>query len=91
VPFGGGAHLCIGSHFAEVVVKAVVVRLLGPRAPGLGAAGAPGAPGGGASAVSASAVRAPGRRVLSVAPGCPVLIAPVPIPRPRHGMVLTVR
>jgi cytochrome P450 len=91
VPFGGGAHLCIGNHFAEVVVKAVVVRLLGPRAPGLGAAGAPGAPGGGASAVSASAVRAPGRRVLSVAPGRPVLIAPVPIPRPRHGMVLTVR
>lgn len=28
VPFGGGAHLCIGNHVAELVVKAVVARLL---------------------------------------------------------------
>jgi cytochrome P450 len=28
VPFGGGAHLCIGNHFAELVVKAVLARLL---------------------------------------------------------------
>ena len=28
VPFGGGAHLCIGNHLAEVMAKVVVVRLL---------------------------------------------------------------
>ena len=28
VPFGGGAHLCIGNHLAEIVTKAVVARLL---------------------------------------------------------------
>jgi cytochrome P450 len=60
VPFGGGAHLCIGNHFAEIVVKAVVTRLLASR-------------------------------TLTVGPGRPVVIAPVPIPKPRHGMVLTVR
>lgn len=27
-PFGGGAHLCIGNHLAEVITKAVVARLL---------------------------------------------------------------
>jgi len=26
-PFGGGAHLCIGNHLAEVITKAVVARL----------------------------------------------------------------
>lgn len=29
VPFGGGAHLCIGNHLAELMAKIVVVRLLG--------------------------------------------------------------
>jgi len=28
VPFGGGAHLCIGNHLAEVITKAVIARLL---------------------------------------------------------------
>ena len=28
VPFGGGAHLCIGNHLAEIMAKVVVVRLL---------------------------------------------------------------
>jgi cytochrome P450 len=28
VPFGGGAHLCIGNHVAELVTKVVVARLL---------------------------------------------------------------
>ena len=27
VPFGGGAHLCIGNHLAELMTKAVVARL----------------------------------------------------------------
>jgi cytochrome P450 len=27
VPFGGGAHLCIGNHLAELMTKAVVTRL----------------------------------------------------------------
>lgn len=27
VPFGGGAHLCIGNHLAELMTKAVVMRL----------------------------------------------------------------
>jgi len=31
VPFGGGAHLCIGNHVAELVVKTVVARLLARR------------------------------------------------------------
>jgi len=30
VPFGGGAHMCIGLHFAEMQVKAVLTQLL-PR------------------------------------------------------------
>jgi cytochrome P450 len=36
-PFGGGAHVCIGMHFARVQVKAVLCQLLGNyrlRAPG---------------------------------------------------------
>jgi cytochrome P450 len=28
VPFGGGAHTCIGMHFAEMQVKAILVQLL---------------------------------------------------------------
>ena len=28
LPFGGGAHLCIGQHFADLEVKAVVHQLL---------------------------------------------------------------
>lgn len=28
VPFGGGAHICIGNHFAELITKAIVARLL---------------------------------------------------------------
>ncbi len=28
VPFGGGAHLCLGNHFAELITKAIVARLL---------------------------------------------------------------
>ncbi|MDT9106127.1 cytochrome P450, partial [Escherichia coli] len=28
VPFGGGAHMCIGLHFAEMQVKAIVHQLL---------------------------------------------------------------
>lgn len=28
VPFGGGAHLCIGNHLAELMAKIVAVRLL---------------------------------------------------------------
>ncbi len=31
VPFGGGAHLCIGNHFAEITVKAVALKLLRNR------------------------------------------------------------
>jgi cytochrome P450 len=31
VPFGGGAHLCIGNHFAEIAVKAIVLGLLEER------------------------------------------------------------
>ena len=27
-PFGGGAHMCLGLHFAEMQVKAVMLRLL---------------------------------------------------------------
>jgi cytochrome P450 len=28
-PFGGGAHVCIGLHFARMQVKAVMSELLG--------------------------------------------------------------
>jgi cytochrome P450 len=28
VPFGGGAHLCIGNHLGELMAKIVVVRVL---------------------------------------------------------------
>jgi cytochrome P450 len=28
VPFGGGAHLCIGQHFADMDVKSVMHQLL---------------------------------------------------------------
>lgn len=59
VPYGGGAHLCIGRHVAELVVKTVVARLL-----------------------------ARGR--LGVVPGSRVVMRPVPIPRPRGPMLLTV-
>lgn len=31
VPFGGGAHLCIGNHVAEIITKTVVARLLARR------------------------------------------------------------
>ncbi len=31
VPFGGGAHLCIGNHLAELIVKTVCARLLATR------------------------------------------------------------
>jgi cytochrome P450 len=31
VPFGGGAHLCIGNHLAELMTKAVLARLLAQR------------------------------------------------------------
>jgi cytochrome P450 len=60
VPFGGGAHLCIGNHFAEIVVKAVVVQLLN-------------------------------RRAVEVTPGRPVVLRPVPIPKPQDTMMLTLR
>ena len=59
VPFGGGAHLCIGNHVAELIVKTVVVRLLRTRH-------------------------------ISADPHAGVVIAPVPIPRPRGPLLLTV-
>ncbi|MGJ7439464.1 cytochrome P450 [Aquipuribacter sp. MA13-6] len=59
VPFGGGAHLCIGNHVAELVVTTVVARLLATRR-------------------------------LVADPGAGVIMQPVPIPRPRGAMVLTV-
>ncbi len=31
VPFGGGAHLCIGNHLAELITKTVTARLLATR------------------------------------------------------------
>jgi cytochrome P450 len=37
IPFGGGAHTCLGNHFAELMVKVIVVALL--RATRLDAAG----------------------------------------------------
>lgn len=58
VPFGGGAHLCLGNHVAELIVKTVVARLLA-------------------------------RRRVSADPDARVVIQPVPIPRPRGPMVLT--
>lgn len=58
VPFGGGAHLCIGNHMAELLVKSVVARLL-----------------------TTHRVR-PGS-------GSSVTFRPVPIPRPRRPLVLT--
>lgn len=60
VPFGGGAHTCIGNHFAELMAKAAVSRLFA-------------------------------RHHLSAAPGQTVHIQSVPIPKPRGGLVLTVR
>jgi cytochrome P450 len=39
VPFGGGAHTCLGNHFAELMAKAVVARMLARHrleAPGRG-------------------------------------------------------
>ena len=59
VPFGGGAHLCIGMHVAELVVKTVVARLLADRR-------------------------------LTADPDAGVVMRPVPIPRPRGAMILTV-
>jgi cytochrome P450 len=59
-PFGGGAHTCIGNHFAELMAKAVVARLLA-------------------------------RHRLADEGGRPVFIQSVPIPKPRGGLVLTIR
>lgn len=59
VPFGGGAHLCIGNHLAEVITKAVLARLLV-------------------------------RRRLVADPRHKVVIAPVPIPKPKSSLILTV-
>ena len=28
LPFGGGAHMCIGLHFAELEIKAILYQLL---------------------------------------------------------------
>ncbi len=58
VPFGGGAHLCIGMHVAELIVKTVVARLLTHRR-------------------------------LSADRDARVVLQPVPIPRPRGPMLLT--
>ena len=60
VPFGGGAHLCIGNHVAEVMVKAIVARLLATRR-------------------------------VSADPAAGVVISPIPIPKPKGPMLLTVR
>lgn len=60
VPFGGGAHTCIGNHFAELMAKAAVSRLFA-------------------------------RHRVAAAPGQRVHIQSVPIPKPRGGLVLTVR
>ena len=59
VPFGGGAHLCIGNHVAELIIKTVVARLLAERR-------------------------------VSADPAAGVVIQPVPIPRPRRPLLLTV-
>lgn len=59
VPFGGGAHLCIGNHVAEVMVKAIVARLLATRR-------------------------------VTADPRAGVVISPVPIPKPKGPMLLTV-
>lgn len=58
VPFGGGAHLCIGNHVAELVTKTVVARLLA-------------------------------RYRMTADPRRRVVVAPVPIPKPRSRMLLT--
>ena len=58
VPFGGGAHLCIGNHLAEVIVKAVLARPLV-------------------------------RHRLTADPRDHVVIAPVPIPKPKSALMLT--
>lgn len=58
VPFGGGAHLCLGNHVAELMVKSVVARLLA-------------------------------RHRLTADPDARVVFQPVPIPRPRGPLVLT--
>lgn len=60
VPFGGGAHLCIGNHVAEVMVKAIVARLLATRR-------------------------------VTADPAAGVVISPIPIPKPKGPMLLTVR
>lgn len=60
VPFGGGAHLCIGNHLAELMTKVVISRLL-------------------------TAHR------VSARPGQTMTLQAVPIPKPRGGLVLTVR
>ncbi len=60
IPFGGGAHLCLGNHFAELVAKAAMAGVLTSHR-------------------------------LEDVPGRQVFIQSVPIPKPRGGLVLTVR
>jgi cytochrome P450 len=60
VPFGGGAHLCIGNHLAELMTKAVIARLLADRR-------------------------------VQARPGQTMTVQAVPIPKPRGGLVLTLR
>jgi cytochrome P450 len=60
VPFGGGAHLCIGNHLAELLTKAVIARLLADRR-------------------------------VHARPGQTMTVQAVPIPKPRGGLVLTLR
>jgi cytochrome P450 len=60
VPFGGGAHLCIGNHLAELMTKAVIARLLADR-------------------------------WVQARPGQTMTLQAVPIPKPRGGLVLTLR
>lgn len=59
VPFGGGAHLCIGNHLAELMTKAVVAQVFTTH-------------------------RVEARSDQRVT------MQPVPIPRPRQRLVLTV-
>ena len=54
-PFGGGAHTCLGMHFAYIQVKAVMHQLLL-------------------------------RYRITLSPGEPVEMIPIPIPRPRNGL-----
>jgi cytochrome P450 len=54
-PFGGGAHMCLGMHFAHLQVKAFLVQLLA-------------------------------RYRVHLAPGPPVEMIPIPIPKPRNGL-----